>query len=88
MTGGQIIVLGGLVGRLPGAGAGPQAVGGAGNDVYVFNRDGIDYIQVNDANGTVRAAYATASDAVRAIWAARSTARSDESEPSVPTTTV
>lgn len=32
--------------------------------VYVFVRDGINYIQVNDSNGTVRAAYATASDAV------------------------
>jgi hypothetical protein len=32
--------------------------------VYVFTRDGINYIQVNDSNGTVRAAYATASDAV------------------------
>lgn len=32
--------------------------------VYVFVRDGINYIQVNDTNGTVRAAYATASDAV------------------------
>jgi hypothetical protein len=32
--------------------------------VYVFARDGINYIQVNDSNGTVRAAYATASDVV------------------------
>lgn len=32
--------------------------------VYVFVRDGINYIQVNDSNGTVRAAYATAADVV------------------------
>jgi hypothetical protein len=28
--------------------------------VYVFNRDGIRFIQINDLNGTVRGAFATA----------------------------
>ncbi|PRF23193.1 hypothetical protein C6P98_13930 [Burkholderia multivorans] len=32
--------------------------------VYVFRRDGIRYIQINDANGVVRGAIATADDVV------------------------
>lgn len=32
--------------------------------VYVFTRDGIRYIQINDANGVVRGAIATAGDEV------------------------
>lgn len=32
--------------------------------VYVFTRDGVRYIQINDANGVVRGAIATASDEV------------------------
>lgn len=62
--------------------------------VYVFQRDGVRYIQVNDLNGTVRGAFATANGEYMALPIGTGTLRVDAAQqpptasPSAPSETV